>query len=455
MHEAERDDAGLGQAGELSALERMSAGDPAGLEALYDLHAGRVLALALRILRQEGDAEDTVQDVFAQAWRLAARGDRPPIPVGTWLLALARSRAIGRLRARQGRPFHDDQALLGNVVRGGVPDVALHATPDEVRRLDAALGLVHRPQRTALELAVFEGLTPDAIAAALNEPSSTIRAWLQETIASLHAAMRAGAVPASASTAMTGQADELRPEAAGGVAAGLWHALVPAELPAGLKARVLAVAGVSTTGADAARRDASAGPRRPGSTAPVRTRVPWWLPYAAIAAALALLVYAVQQRARVAALEGQLAEVTTRLAGVQADVRDARARLVRDQTGTSVLAAADTVEIPLTGRGPASGAVARAYWSRAHGLVLAATRLPDLPRGQAYQMWVLNDGPPVSAGTFSADGEGRAMAVFDTPVSLPQPTGLSVSVEPQGGAGAPSGDVVLEGTLRPAAQARP
>ena len=87
--------------------------------------------------------------------------------------------------------------------------------------------------------------------------------------------------------------------------------------------------------------------------------------------------------------------------------------------------------------------------------MLAATRLPDPQRGQAFQVWILNDAAPVSAGVFSPDGEGRAMVVFDTPVSLPQPTGITVSMEPQGGVSAPAGDVVLAGSLDPAAQARP
>ncbi len=345
MHEAERDDAGIDQAEDLAAVQRMGDGDPAGLEVLYDRHAGKVLAVALRILQRQDDAEEVVADVFAQAWRLAARGERPQTPVSTWLLEIAHGRAVSRLRVREGRD---------------VPEATLPAAP--------------------------------------------------ETTAAV--------------------------------------------LPIGLKGRVLAAAGVSTPEPVPARADVPARARAVPAASPTRS-LPRWLPYVAAAVAAVLLLYALQLRGRVSVLEGQLAEATTRLAGSQADVRDARARLVRDQAGTSVLAAADTIEIPLTGQGPASGAAARAYWSRAHGLVLAATRLPDPQRGQAFQVWILNDAAPVSAGVFSPDGEGRAMVVFDTPVSLPQPTGITVSMEPQGGVSAPAGDVVLAGSLDPAAQARP
>ena len=79
--------------------------------------------------------------------------------------------------------------------------------------------------------------------------------------------------------------------------------------------------------------------------------------------------------------------------------------------------------------------------------MFTATRLPDLPRGRTYQVWVLTDGAPVSAGLMEPDAEGRVTAVFDTSVALPQPTGMAVSVEPSGGVPAPTGDIILVGNL--------
>ena len=86
-----------------------------------------------------------------------------------------------------------------------------------------------------------------------------------------------------------------------------------------------------------------------------------------------------------------------------------------------------------------------AFWSRAQGLVFTAARLPDLPQGRTYQLWVLTAGAPVSAGLFRPDASGGSSAVFDTPVALPTPAGLAVSIEPEGGVPAPTGDIVLVG----------
>jgi RNA polymerase sigma-70 factor (ECF subfamily) len=156
----------------------VAAGDEAALAALYDEHARPVYSFILRILGDEGDAEDVLQDVFAQAWRQASRYDAIRGTVAAWLLNMARTRAIDRLRARRARP--DSAASTPDQALGALPAPVIDpadalATERDVEQLRKALHALPVVQRRAIELAYFEGLTQSEIAGRLDEPLGTIK----------------------------------------------------------------------------------------------------------------------------------------------------------------------------------------------------------------------------------------------------------------------------------------
>jgi len=159
-------------------LARAAAGDGAALAALYDRHVRIVYSVALRIVGDEADAEDVVQEVFAQIWRQASRYDDRRGTVEAWLLTVARTRAIDRLRARRARP---DQVTTGAADRSTEPAAptvdpgdALTAAHD-AKRIRDALHALPLLQRLAIELAYFEGLTQTQIAERLEEPLGTVK----------------------------------------------------------------------------------------------------------------------------------------------------------------------------------------------------------------------------------------------------------------------------------------
>ena len=174
------------RAADRGALERIARGDHDGLAALYDRHAKPVYSLALRILQDQGEAEDIVQDVFAQAWRQAAQYDASRGAVAAWLFTLARSRAIDRLRARHARPGQAiDDRQAANVVDPRVPPDLQVLSEEQVRHVRVALDALPALQRMAIELAYYEGLTNREIAERLEQPLGTVKTRIRLALGKL------------------------------------------------------------------------------------------------------------------------------------------------------------------------------------------------------------------------------------------------------------------------------
>ena len=137
-----------------------------------------VYSLALRIVGEEGEAEDVVQEVFAQAWRQAGRYDASRGSVVAWLLVMTRTRAIDRLRARQARPDRpavNDELFLEQFAAPAQDPAAHIAAEEDAARVRRALTALPLLQRAAIELAFFEGLTQQEVADRLEQPLGTVK----------------------------------------------------------------------------------------------------------------------------------------------------------------------------------------------------------------------------------------------------------------------------------------
>ena len=177
-----------------------------------------------------------------------------------------------------------------------------------------------------------------------------------------------------------------------------------------------------------------------------RSYTSWLAAAASVALAVALGGYAAQLRGRITTLEGRLRDATLRAEAGDRLVADARRTAFEAQSAVAVLAAPDLARIDLAGQPAAPSASARAYWSRSRGLVFTASNLPAPPPGRAYQLWVLTKQPsPISAGMLKPDVNGRVNVTIETPFDLPTPVAMAVTLEPEGGVPAPTGDKYLVG----------
>src|SRR5579871_33141 len=150
-----------GKADDLALIGRVAAGDESAFSALFDRWQPVVRAVADRILADADEADDVVEETFWQAWRGAARFDASRGSVQTWLLTIARTRSLDRLRARRRRREESTDAVdddgassISALTADQGADSSAGAEHEEQRRMiRAALASLPAEQRTTVELA--------------------------------------------------------------------------------------------------------------------------------------------------------------------------------------------------------------------------------------------------------------------------------------------------------------
>jgi RNA polymerase sigma-70 factor (ECF subfamily) len=162
----------------------MKSGDQAALGEFYDRWFPIVSALVNRMLKSADDVEDVIEETFWQAWRQAQRYTAERGSVQTWLLTIARSRALDRLRAlRRLREEPIDPAAAGDassdvsdalVATASDPSLAVEHAERRRLVLEAMSALPHE-QREAVELGYFRGLSQSEISERTGVPLGTIK----------------------------------------------------------------------------------------------------------------------------------------------------------------------------------------------------------------------------------------------------------------------------------------
>ena len=155
-------------------LRAVARGDESALAAIYDRYRLILFGLILRILNDRQDAEDVLQEVFLQVWRRAGDFDEARGRAFTWLVTIARSRALDRLRAAGSRTRRAEEAAQEPADEVG--DAALDAlNAEKSAMVRNALAELTEEQRKVLLLAYFEGLTQTEIAERLGDPLGTVK----------------------------------------------------------------------------------------------------------------------------------------------------------------------------------------------------------------------------------------------------------------------------------------
>jgi len=171
---------------DLALVTAIRSGNQGAMAALYDRYSSIVYSVALRVLQDTGAAEDVLQEIFMQLWRNPGAFDANRGNMAAWLAVISRHRAIDALRRR--RPENNIEDLVVSIE----PDLAGDA--DRVRTMDkvrGALETMPSTQRSALEMAYFEGLTHVEIADKTGEPLGTIKTRIRAGLLSLRKVLAA------------------------------------------------------------------------------------------------------------------------------------------------------------------------------------------------------------------------------------------------------------------------
>ncbi|HZY58928.1 MAG TPA: sigma-70 family RNA polymerase sigma factor [Candidatus Binataceae bacterium] len=167
-------------------VNAMAAGDAHALQALSARYGRMLTALASRFLSDEADAEEVVADVLWQAWSESKSYDPARGSVGAWLVMLARSRAIDRLRAKKARARLSGEEPSEHHSPDPAVEVDVAERAQSVRTAVAGLEMA---ERTALELAYFSDLSQSQIAERLGIPLGTVKTRIRGAMIKLREAL--------------------------------------------------------------------------------------------------------------------------------------------------------------------------------------------------------------------------------------------------------------------------
>ncbi|HUS07180.1 MAG TPA: sigma-70 family RNA polymerase sigma factor [Bryobacteraceae bacterium] len=156
-------------------IRDVAAGDAAALSSLYEESCHLVYGIALRVLGDTADAEEVTGDVYSQVWRKAATFQDSRGSATAWLVMLARSRAIDRVRTRV-RSELEDPIIYAEGLEGDQESPEQASTRSEQRRqILQALKSLPAEQRDAIMLAFYSGFTQSELSAKLGLPLGTVK----------------------------------------------------------------------------------------------------------------------------------------------------------------------------------------------------------------------------------------------------------------------------------------
>jgi RNA polymerase sigma-70 factor (ECF subfamily) len=178
---------------DLELMQRIQAEDPDALSDLYDRYNGILKALILRVVHNEAEADDLLQEVFMEIWNQAKNfSAQKGKPLG-WMVTLARRRAIDALRKKQAYSRAEERLQLETEQQPArshnVTETEVHSGDTRVL-MNKVLSSLPEAQRKTIELAFFYGMSQREIAANTNTPLGTVKTRLELGLKKIYDALK-------------------------------------------------------------------------------------------------------------------------------------------------------------------------------------------------------------------------------------------------------------------------
>jgi RNA polymerase sigma-70 factor (ECF subfamily) len=169
---------------DFALLSRVRSGDQVAMAALFDRYSGVLYSVALRVLKDPGQAEDIMQDIFIHVWRKPDSFASGKGSLGGWLAVVTRNRAIDLLRKRRPSDSVDDVVLTSKT--NTASEAERNVLMEKVRVVMAELP---PDQKTSVELAYFDGMSHTEIAEKTGEPLGTVKTRIRLAMMTLRKAL--------------------------------------------------------------------------------------------------------------------------------------------------------------------------------------------------------------------------------------------------------------------------
>ena len=164
-------------------ISRLLERDPNAMGELYDRYGRVAYSVIVRIVRNEGVAEELLQETFLRIWNRMAGFDKEKGNLGPWLITVARNQAVDYLRSVEGRASKHGMPLEQASHPAVHSDYAgdIHEA-DLLKKIGAAIEKLNENQRQVIKLAYFEGLSQSEMAVRINQPLGTVKTWMRTAL---------------------------------------------------------------------------------------------------------------------------------------------------------------------------------------------------------------------------------------------------------------------------------